>query len=212
MTAFGEFKTPYGMKAYSSFTGSASAQFGGMPAQQLVALHDRYLQDLVNGDIGEDYGLSVDGITMDQQKLHALFNENRETLRLHIIRACEDYFVAHGTDADAFFSAAKQGHEQARKVMAYAGVFPIEALNVRTELNDAAYMRRVAQSDGEYNLFRFIPVDEETVGAALFKEGPVLPLPADFDTERMIRHHWRMVEWHLKNADEDPSSTPQAVH
>jgi len=214
---FGNFKTPYGQKLYARFRLSPSANFEPMPLAPLVAAHAVVLQDMRSG-IADDphYTLTVEGQNLPLDEILKLFNKHADTLRLYVVRNQEDFFAQYGTKLGNVLAQHKQGLADGRRAFIYAGVFPIETINVRTEMHHPSYMNRSASSETlEIGLAKIFEYDKELY-KIIRTRGPFLPPLSEDKTYRMIEEHAAYVDWMVNNGrllgpEEDDGSAPPTL-
>ncbi len=104
-------------------------------------------------------------------------------IRIEAIRLFEDYFQK-GTDIQKLLSDYEAGEELARKTMRYIGIFPVEAMNVRTELANPRLMElRAAQQEDQRSMIYL----RRVMGPFLVGEieGPHLP---PMSLKKVIEH------------------------
>lgn len=196
---FGQFKTFYGMRLFADFLQAAKG--ASVPLPLLENLYTKVLQAMDDkGQVPDEYRISDGSRTYSAEDLTKLFTENVESLRLHVVRSFEDFFV-EGTEPEQFLSRYRQGDAQARKVFAYTSFFPVEAASVRAEMHIPSYARRTAMSEDVGLLLTRVFSDQNgNQFGFVAARGPVARIQPE-NTVRLIGEAWPDLDRRLIRGD-----------
>ncbi len=196
----GEPRTPYAMKLLSEAYQIKGVKFDQEHFDLLKLLHDSFIMDIYHGVKLDQYYILHDGEggSYNAEQLIDMFDEYRPIMRVYVARLFEDYFTTFGTDPQTLISSARSGEPMAKRVLSYISSFPLEAINVRTELHMPSYMQQSALTD-EHLLTRIFGLIDMSTQDPVLKlvqahAGPFYPPISKDDIEDYVLHSFDDVE------------------
>lgn len=204
-----DLKTRYGRVHFIE----AAAPKNTLGEQEIIALFDYCLADrLQPSDITKDHKINIGDRVFDLHDIFRFFDENDDLLRMHVIWSFEQYF-SKNSDVYLFAANCHAGDGNAKKILSYACVYPVEAINVWLEVNNPELAKNRDLED--YLDVIYKRINPQHGWQITYQSGPVLPPLSASKMLDLIFEQWPYFDYCAKNdvddADIDPDQ-PQLLN
>ncbi len=177
--------TDYTLREEFDFMNSPQKGSNHKP-EEIDRLLDQLLADIPeSGMFDEGYVIKYQGIPLTPVEAFERIEPHLPRIKMNALYMFEDYFK-NGTDIDRVIRDYESGDKDARRVMRYMGIFPIEAMNIRTELAFPQLMSlRASETGNKRGFFVYRQISAALGLEFQVIEGPHLP---PMNTRRLVDH------------------------